>query len=66
MSTHAEAWIEANQVRTQKVFRTGPPQPGSRRERALQLSRGFAKWFLRVAAAYLIIGALVLAVVIVA
>lgn len=65
-SRRAEPWATASQARAQRFFRTGAPPPGSRRARMLTLSQKYAKWFLRLAAAYLLVGALVMAIIAVA
>jgi len=65
-SRRAEPWAAASQARAQRFFWTGAPLPGSRRARVLTLSRKYAKWFLRFSAAYLLVGALVMAIIVVA
>jgi hypothetical protein len=65
-SRQAEPWMAASQARAQQVFGTGEPPPGSRGAGMLTLSRKYAKWFLRLAAVYLLLGALVMTIIVVA
>lgn len=65
-SRRAEPWMAASQVRAQQFIGAGEAQPGSWQAWALTFSRKYAEWFLRVAAAYLLVGAVVMAIVITA
>jgi hypothetical protein len=56
----------ASQARARQVFGVSEPPPGSRRAGLLTFSHKYAKWFLRLAALCLLVGALVMVIVIVA
>jgi len=63
-SRYAEAWMAESQGRARQMFGTAEPQPGSFRARSLTASHRFAQWFLALAGACLVIGAVVTAVAI--